>query len=38
MLTDLRQHIRGVHMGPDGRLYVLTDQDNGRLFRIESVN
>ena len=37
LLTDLRQRIRDVKMGPDGRLYLLTDEDDGLLLRIESV-
>ena len=36
MLTELRQRIREVREGPDGFLYVLTDDDNGALLRIES--
>jgi glucose/arabinose dehydrogenase len=35
MLTELRQRIRDVRQGPDGLLYVLTDEDNGALLRIE---
>ena len=36
MLTELRQRVRGVHAGPDGLLYVLTDHDDdGTLLRIE---
>ena len=29
------QRVRDVRQGPDGYLYVLTDQDNGRLYRVE---
>lgn len=29
------QRVRDVRQGPDGFLYVLTDEDNGRLVRIE---
>ena len=36
MLTELRQRIREVREGPEGFLYVLTDDDNGALLRIES--
>ena len=36
LLTDLRQRIRDVKMGPDGRLYLLTDEDDGLVLRIES--
>ena len=35
MLTELRQRIRDVRQGPDGLLYVLTDEDPGTLLRIE---
>ena len=35
MLTDLRQRIREVRQGPDGLLYLLTDEDDGALLRIE---
>jgi glucose/arabinose dehydrogenase len=29
------QRIRDVVQGPDGLIYLLTDEDNGRLLRIE---
>ena len=35
MLTELRQRIREVREGPDGFLYLLTDEDDGALLRIE---
>ena len=35
ILTELRQRIRDVRQGPDGLLYVLTDEDNGMLLRLE---
>jgi glucose/arabinose dehydrogenase len=35
MLDDLKQRIRDVRQGPDGLLYVLTDEDAGALIRIE---
>jgi glucose/arabinose dehydrogenase len=35
ILTELRQRIRDVRQGPDGLLYVLTEEDNGMLLRIE---
>jgi glucose/arabinose dehydrogenase len=35
ILTELHQRIRDVRQGPDGFLYVLTDEDNGALLRIE---
>lgn len=37
ILTELRQRIRDVRQGPDGLLYVLTDEDEGALLRIEPV-
>ena len=35
ILTELRQRIRDVRQGPDGLLYVLTDEDNGAVLKIE---
>jgi glucose/arabinose dehydrogenase len=35
MLLDLKQRIRDVRQGPDGLVYVLTDEDNGTLLRLE---
>ena len=35
MLTDLHQRIRDVRPGPDGLLYVLTEENPGALLRIE---
>jgi len=35
LLAELHQRIRDVRQGPDGRLYVITDEDNGALLRIE---
>jgi len=35
LLTDLHQRLRDVRQGPDGLLYVLTDEDDGALLRIE---
>ena len=35
LLTDLRQRIRDIRMGPDELLYVLTDEDDGAVLRIE---
>ena len=34
LLTEFDQRIRDVREGPDGALYILTDEDNGRLLRI----
>ena len=38
LLVDLHQRIRDVRQGPDGYLYVLTDQKPGAVLRIEPVN
>jgi glucose/arabinose dehydrogenase len=35
MLFELRQRIRDVRQGPDGLLYLLTDENPGALLRIE---
>ena len=35
LLVDLHQRIRDVREGPDGLLYLLTDEDAGALLRIE---
>ena len=35
LLTDLHQRIRDVRQGPDELLYVLTDETDGALLRIE---
>ena len=35
LLSELHQRIRDVRQGPDGLLYVITDEDNGALLRIE---
>jgi aldose sugar dehydrogenase len=35
LLGDLKQRIRDVRQGPDGLLYVLTEEDDGALLRIE---
>lgn len=34
LLVDRAQRIRDVRQGPDGALYVVTDEDNGELWRI----
>ncbi|QIZ46965.1 PQQ-dependent sugar dehydrogenase [Dickeya zeae] len=34
LLTELGERIRDVRVGPDGYLYVLTDQDNGKLLKV----
>jgi len=35
LLTELRQRIRNVEQGPDGLLYVLTDEDEGAVLKLE---
>jgi glucose/arabinose dehydrogenase len=35
LLQPLRQRVRDVRQGPDGLLYLLTDEDNGAVLRIE---
>jgi len=37
LLRDLHQRIRDVRQGPDGLLYLLTDEDQAALLRIEPV-
>ena len=37
LFADLRQRIRDVEQGPDGLLYVLTDERDGALLRLEPV-
>ena len=34
LLADRRQRIRDVRQGPDGALYIVTDQENGELWRV----
>jgi glucose/arabinose dehydrogenase len=38
LLKDRGERIRDVRVGPDGKLYVLTDADKGKLLRIELVS
>jgi aldose sugar dehydrogenase len=38
LLVDLRQRIRDVRQGPDELLYLLTDEDDGAILRIEPAN
>ena len=35
LFVDLRQRIRDVDQGPDGLLYVLTDERDGALLKLE---
>ena len=34
LLTDLRQRVRDVRQGPEGFIYLLTDERNGELLRL----
>lgn len=38
LLVDLHQRIRDVKQGPDGLLYVATDEPHGAILRIEPAN
>jgi glucose/arabinose dehydrogenase len=38
LLADLQQRIRDVRQGPDELLYVLTDETDGAVLRIEPAN
>ena len=38
LLRELRQRIREVRQGPDGLLYLLTDEKEGAVLRIEPAN
>ena len=35
LLTELKQRIRDVRQGPDGYLYILTEEDDAVLLRLE---
>jgi glucose/arabinose dehydrogenase len=35
LMTDLHQRIRDVRQGPDGLLYLLTDENDGAILKIE---
>ena len=35
LLVDRRARIRDVRQGPDGWLYVLTDSEDGQIWRLE---
>ncbi len=34
LLQNVRQRIRDVRQGPDGALYLVTDNSNGRILRV----
>ncbi len=35
LLQDYHQRVRDVRQGPDGLVYVLTEEDDGAVLRIE---
>jgi glucose/arabinose dehydrogenase len=35
LIVDLHQRIRDVRQGPDGLLYLLTDEEAGAMLKIE---
>jgi glucose/arabinose dehydrogenase len=37
LLVDLHQRIRDIHQGPDGFIYVLTDEPSGVVMKLEPV-
>ena len=37
LIDDLKQRFRDVGQGPDGLLYILTDEDMGAVLRLEPV-
>jgi glucose/arabinose dehydrogenase len=34
LLADRGQRVRDVRQGPDGALYIVTDEDNGQLWKV----
>lgn len=38
LLAEQRQRIRDVRQGPDGLIYILTEENNGALLRLEPVS
>jgi aldose sugar dehydrogenase len=34
LLKDRKQRVRDVRQGPDGALYIVTDEDNGQLWKV----
>jgi glucose/arabinose dehydrogenase len=38
LLTDLHQRVRDVKAGPDGLIYVATDEEQGAILRIEPLD
>jgi glucose/arabinose dehydrogenase len=35
LLKEIGARIRDVRVGPDGAVYVLTDEDDGKLLRLD---
>jgi len=38
LLEDLGERIRDVRQGPDGKLWLLTDNTDGRVLRLDPAN
>jgi glucose/arabinose dehydrogenase len=38
MLTDLKQRIRDIRQGPDGLIYLLTDENHGAILKLEPLS
>ncbi len=38
ILEDYHQRVRDVKQGPDGNIYVLTEEENGAVLKIEPVD
>jgi glucose/arabinose dehydrogenase len=35
ILSDLHQRVRDIRQGPDGFIYILTEEDDGAVIRVE---
>lgn len=35
LVTELRQRVRDIAQGPDGFIYLLTEEENGAVLRVE---
>jgi glucose/arabinose dehydrogenase len=38
ILSELKQRVRDVRQGPDGLIYVLTEEVDGAVLRVEPAN
>jgi glucose/arabinose dehydrogenase len=38
LLTDVGRRIRDVRQGPDGLIYLLTDEEDGKILRLEPID